>query len=143
EHRSWWKEFIKRQIVDLYSAALVGGKRHVEYLVELGMARDRIFSGYDVVDNAYFERRAFEIRNSHLRRGYGGQAAFEIRKKYGLPETYFLASARFIEKKNLTRLIRAYAEYRERSQGAEPWNLVMLGVGPMRETLNSQVSTLN
>src|SRR6266487_3765140 len=143
EPRTWWKEIIKRRIVNLYSAALVGGQRHVEYLVELGVPRDRIFTGYDVVDNAYFARRTLEIRNSHLRRGYGGQAAFEIRKKYGLPETYFLASARFIEKKNLTRLIRAYAEYRERSQGDEPWNLVMLGDGPMRETLNSQLATLN
>jgi glycosyltransferase involved in cell wall biosynthesis len=153
EPRTWWKEIIKRRIVNLYSAALVGGQRHVEYLVELGMPRDRIFTGYDVVDNAYFARRTLEIRNSHLRRGYGGQAAFEIREKYGLPENYFLASARFIEKKNLPRLIRAYAEYRGRSQGTGvtdpgykgdgPWDLVLLGDGPLRETLNTQLSTLN
>src|SRR5207249_7810560 len=102
-------------IVGFYSAALVGGQRHVDYLVELGMPVDRIFTGYDVVENNYFARRSLEIRNSHLRRGYGGQAAFEIRKQYGLPENYFLASARFIEKKNLPTLIRAYAEYRQRS----------------------------
>jgi glycosyltransferase involved in cell wall biosynthesis len=153
EARTWWKEMIKRQIVDFYSAALVGGQRHVEYLVELGMPRDRIFTGYDVVDNAYFARGTFEIRNSHLRPGYGGQGAFEIRKKYGLPENYFLASARFIEKKNLTSLIRAYAEYRDRLKGTGvtdpgynrgvPWDLVLLGDGPLRETLNSQLSTLN
>jgi 1,2-diacylglycerol 3-alpha-glucosyltransferase len=153
EPRTWWKEIIKRRIVNLYSAALVGGQRHVEYLVELGMPRDRIFTGYDVVDNAYFARRALEIRNSKS----------EIRKKYGLPEPYFLASARFIEKKNLLRLIRAYAEYRRQSEairlrqgyggqggqrsevsaGDAPWDLVLLGDGPMRETLNSQLSTLN
>src|SRR6266436_7294097 len=153
EPRTWWKEMIKQRIVALYSAALVGGQRHVEYLVELGMPRDRIFTGYDVVDNDYFAQRAIEIRNSHLRRGYGGQAAFEIRKKYGLPENYFLASARFIEKKNLTRLIRAYAEYRDRLKGTgvtdpgynrgAPWDLVLLGDGPLRETLNTQLSTLN
>jgi glycosyltransferase involved in cell wall biosynthesis len=153
EARTWWNEMIKRQIVNLYSAALVGGQRHVEYLVELGMPRDRIFTGYDVVDNAYFARRTLEIRNSHLRGGYGGPAAFEIRKKSGLPENYFLASARFIEKKNLPRLIRAYAEYRDRSQGigvtdpgyngGAPWDLVLLGDGPLRETLNTQLSTLN
>jgi len=155
EPRTWWKEIIKRRIVDLYAAALVGGQRHVEYLIDLGMPRERIFTGYDVVDNAYFEQRALEIRNSHLRRGYGGQAAFEIRK-YGLPENYFLASARFIQKKNLPILIRAYAEYRQRSSAfAEatadrevsgenaPWNLVLLGDGPMRDTLNTQLSTLN
>ena len=150
EPRTWWKEMIKRRIVDLYSAALVGGKRHVEYLVELGMPRDRIFTGYDVVDNAYFARRAFEIRNSDP------SQTDETREKRGLPENYFLASARFIEKKNLPRLIRAYAEYRDRSSafakatadrevsgGNAPWDLVLLGDGPLRETLNSQLSTLN
>src|SRR5438128_7888687 len=101
EPRAWWKEIIKRRIVRIYSAALVGGQRHIDYLVELGMPRERIFTGYDVVDNHYFARRAAEIRNSHLRqsslrspesfRGYGGQAAFEIRNKHGLPENYFLA----------------------------------------------------
>src|SRR5436190_18729947 len=58
EPRAWWKEMIKRRIIGLYSAALVGGQRHVEYLVELGMPRERIFTGYEVVDNAYFRRRA-------------------------------------------------------------------------------------
>jgi glycosyltransferase involved in cell wall biosynthesis len=153
EPRTWWKEIIKRRIVNLYCAALVGGQRHVEYLVELGVPQERIFTGYDVVDNDYFAQRAIEIRDSHLRRGYGGQAAFEIRKKHGLPENYFLASARFIEKKNLPRLIRAYAQYRGRSQGTgvtdpgyngdAPWDLVLLGDGPMRETLNAQLATLN
>ena len=140
EHRTWWKEFIKRQIVDLYSAALVGGKRHVEYLVELGMPRGQIFTGYDVVDNAYFERRAFEIRNSNP------PQADETRQKYGLPENYFLASARFIQKKNLPSLIRAYGEYRQRSPlsgGNARWDLVLLGDGPLRETINTQLSSLN
>jgi glycosyltransferase involved in cell wall biosynthesis len=128
EPRTWWKEMIKRRIVALYSAALVGGQRHIEYLVELGMPRDRIFTGYDVVDNDYFARRTLEIR-----------------KQYGLPENYFLASARFIEKKNLPTLIRAYAAYRQKSEasGNPPWDVVLLGDGPLREALKSQLSTLN
>src|SRR5262249_40496955 len=103
EPRTWWKEAIKRRVVGLYSAALVGGQRHVEYLLELGMPREQIFTGYDVVDKDYFGRRTAEIRNSHLRTGYGGQATSEIRNELGLPENYFLASARFIERKNLSR----------------------------------------
>jgi glycosyltransferase involved in cell wall biosynthesis len=123
------------------------------------MPRERIFTGYDVVDNHYFARRAAEIRNLNP------PQADEIRKKYCLPENYFLASARFIPKKNLPRLIRAYAEYRElcrasvsdaeRSEAAgnppsprlrrtgAPWDLVLLGDGPLRQTLNTQLSTLN
>src|SRR5881398_976071 len=140
EPRTWWKEAIKRRIAGLYSAALVGGQRHVEYLVELGMPRERIFTGYNVVDNAYFEQRALEIRNANP------PQADETRKKHALPEKYFLASARFIEKKNLLRLISAYAEYRRRSEVSgedAPWDLVLLGDGPMRDTLNTQLSTLN
>ena len=44
EPRTWWKEAIKRRIVGLYSAALVGGQRHVEYLAKLGMPRERVFT---------------------------------------------------------------------------------------------------
>jgi len=145
EPRTWWKEITKRRIARLFSAALVGGQRHVEYLVELGMPRERIFTGYDVVDNHYFGRHTDEIRNSHLGEGYSRQTAFEIRNKRSLPENYFLASARFIEKKNLPRLILAYGEYRRRSEIAakEPWELVLLGDGPLRDTLNSQLSSLN
>ena len=135
EPRMWWKEAMKRRMVDLFSAALVGGQPHVEYLVELGMPRKRVFVGYDVVDNDYFGRHTAEIRNSR----------FEIRDKRDLPENYFLASARFIEKKNLPTLVQAYAEYRRRSEIAAkvPWDLVLLGDGPLREAINSQLSTLN
>jgi glycosyltransferase involved in cell wall biosynthesis len=143
ESRSWWKEYIKRRVAALYSAALVGGQRHVEYLVELGMPRERIFTGYDVVDNHYFRQRAEEVRSR----------VSEVRHNYALPENYFLASARFIEKKNLPRLISAYRKYRDRSRGpgvTDPgynggatWDLVLLGDGPLRETLNTQLSTLN
>src|SRR5262245_21989228 len=135
EPRTQWKEMIKRRIVGLYSAARVGGQRHVEYLVELGMPVDRIFTGYDVVDNNYFCERARQIRN----------AKSQTRNLYGLPDNYFLASARFIEKKNLPRLISAYAEYRQKSEadGKAAWDLILLGDGPLRETLNSQLSILN
>jgi glycosyltransferase involved in cell wall biosynthesis len=142
ESRTWWKEAIKRRIVGLYSAALVGGRRHVEYLVELGMPVDRIFSGYDVVDNEYFRQKAQEVRDQKS----------DVRKQYRLPENYFLASARFIEKKNLPRLISAYGEYRRRlevrdqksdvSEEKTPWDLVLLGDGPLKTDLCRLISDL-
>jgi glycosyltransferase involved in cell wall biosynthesis len=142
EPRTWWKEVIKRRVAGLYSAALVGGQRHVEYLAELGMSRERVFTGYDVVDNHYFRQKAQEVRSQRS----------EVRKKCALPENYFLASARFIEKKNLPKLIRAYAEYRRgseiRSQKSEvsnnqaPWDLVVLGDGPLKIDLCRLISDL-
>jgi glycosyltransferase involved in cell wall biosynthesis len=142
EPRTWWKEAMKRRIAGLYSAALVGGQRHVEYLAELGMPRERIFAGYDVVDNHYFRQKAEEVRSQRS----------EVRQKCALPENYFLASARFVEKKNLSALIKSYAEYRRgselRSQKSEdsnnnaPWDLVVLGDGPLKANVCHLISDL-
>jgi len=138
--RSGWKEFLKRRVVKLCAAGLVGGRAHAEYLERLGIERSKIFLGYDVVDNEHFARGAEEVRSKQE----------EVREKQGLPKQFFLASARFIEKKNLPRLLEAYARYRELAgktetgkQKTEIWDLVILGDGPLRETLNSQLSTLN
>jgi 1,2-diacylglycerol 3-alpha-glucosyltransferase len=127
-----WRERLKRQIVDLYSTALVGGQRQIDYLVDLGMPCDRIFTGYDVVDNEYFARGANEVRSEKE----------EVRKKYRLPENYFLASARFIEKKNLSTLIRGYAGYRHAAANSKPWDLVLLGDGPLKSDLFRLIADL-
>ena len=154
EPRVWWKEFVKRRIVVLCSSALVGGRRHEEYLVTLGMPSERIWTGYDAVDNDHFAGTAKEVRGQ---RSEVGCAMTEVRKKRGLPEpptheamacrgNYFLASARFIPKKNLDILIRAYAEYRKkvesRNAKVEVWDLVILGDGPLRSDLRSLISDL-
>lgn len=137
EPRVVWKEWIKRRILKMCSAGLVGGQPHAEYLSRLGMPHDRIFQGYDAVDNEYFARHAEAARNHKP----------EISKKYGLPENYFLASARFIDKKNLLNLIRAYALYRELAkksgtQETELWNFILLGDGPLKSEIRQLVSSL-
>ena len=131
EPRKWWKEFIKKRIISCCSAALVGGKPHVAYMKRLGMSQDRIFTGYDVVDNDYFAKGAAKARASR----------YELRKKFDLPEQYFLSSNRFIAKKNLSRLINAYSLYRQR-MGADAWNLVILGDGELRLELEELISEL-
>jgi len=143
ERRVWWREAAKHQIVRLCSAGLVGGTPHHRYLASLGLPRDRVFLGYDAVDNEYFARRAEDARGR----------AVELRKKHGLPDRYFLASARFIGKKNLPRLLRAYARYRELADGAEvrgrrsevskPWQLVLLGDGLLKAELCRLISDLS
>lgn len=136
ERRLPWREMIKRRVVRFFSTALVGGQRHADYLAALGMSRDRVFTGYDVVDNGYFAQSAKEVRSQEA----------EVRKRYELPEKYFFASGRFIEKKNLFTLIRAYAAYCERSplvtSHSSPWRLVLLGDGPLRADLCRLISEL-
>ena len=137
EPRVSWKEFVKRRIIALCSSALVGGKLHKDYLSDLGMPRENTFTGYDAVDNKYFARSVSEVRARKS----------EVRKEHGLPDNYFLASARFIPKKNLSLLIRAYAGYRRRHVEArkaevEVWSLVILGNGPLKSDLRSLISDL-
>jgi glycosyltransferase involved in cell wall biosynthesis len=117
--RGRWREVVKRRLVRQFSAALVGGAPHREYIIELGVDPDRVFDGYDVVDNDHYAAGAKAARDD----------ADMLRKKHGLPERYFLASARFIPKKNLHRLLRAFAAYRA-AAGSGAWDLVLLGDGP-------------
>jgi glycosyltransferase involved in cell wall biosynthesis len=140
EARTALKEWMKRQIVALCSAGLAGGTPQADYLAKLGLPRERIFLGYDVVDNKYFSTKAAELQTLNSK----------LRTSLGLPENYFLACCRFGKKKNLPRLIEAYCLYRKKAEmlktenlKAEIWDLVLLGDGPLRETLNSQLSTLN
>jgi glycosyltransferase involved in cell wall biosynthesis len=140
EKRYALAESIKRIVVSLFSAGLAGGQLQMEYLIALGLPRNRVFTGYDVVDNEYFRQKAEEVRDQ----------ASEVRIKYALPENYFLASARFVPKKNLLSLIRAYARYRQMSEirgqrevSLDRWDLVVLGDGPLKADLCRLISDLN
>ena len=190
--RIYWKEWVKRRIVGLASAALVGGHPHADYMAQLGMRKDRSFLGYDAVDNAYFAAEAAKWRGQRTEdRGQGsgvrGQRAevpssLRFAGTSGEPEgtgfastihnrseaemassnprstipisPYFLASNRFIEKKNLFRLLEAYAGYlksfqfsvssfQQRNNGANPadagngtpWDLCLLGDGELKPQL--------
>ena len=124
DRRRWLKETAKNRLVSLFSAALVGGKAHADYLKALGMPGRAIFKGYDVVDNEYFAREATAARQN--------EAA--TREALNLPAAYFLASCRFLAKKNLIGLLQAYAAYRRRA-GADYFKLVLLGDGPLRDSI--------
>ena len=88
-------------------AVICGGIPHVKYAKRLGMHSDRIFTGYNSVDNAFWSTMAS-----------GAQAkADEFSTIHGLAERrYFIAVGRFIEK-NFEALIEQYANYRRESQG--------------------------
>lgn len=165
EPRGTLKEFVKRRIVSVYSTALVGGRWHADYLQRLGMSADRIFTGYDVVDNNHFAGKADwtasetdEVVASpaakHLASLQSAKGADETvlspSRTSSHPRTgsmlasrpYFLASARFIAKKNLSTLLNAYAEY-HRTAGSDAWNLMLLGDGPLRPALEAQLASLH
>ncbi len=118
EPRSWVKEMFKRQVLKAFDAALVAGRRSQDYLKSLGVDRERQFRPWDVVDNSYFEQGA-QMSRAH-------EAA--LRAQLKLPRCYFLCVARFVPKKNLPLLIKAYARYAV-GAGGEAWSLVLSGSG--------------
>lgn len=129
--RVWWKEAFKRQIAQLHSCGFVAGSSHVKYLESLGIVRNLIQTGLDVVDNAYFHKEATKYRNQEN----------IFRQRLGLPEKYFLACSRFVPKKNLLTLLEAYALYKEHS-GPDRWHLVLVGDGELRGALLARCEEL-
>ena len=129
--RRWWRERTKRRVVRLCSAALVGGSRHAQYMRQLGMPQAAIVPGYDAVDNDHFARGARHARAK----------ADRWRSRLDLPKRFFLACSRLVEKKNLFRLLEAYALYRA-GVGAHHWRLVILGDGDLRPSIMRRTDRL-
>jgi glycosyltransferase involved in cell wall biosynthesis len=63
EQATGWKRWIKRQIVKRFDAAFVGGEPHKRHFASLGIPAEKIFTGYDAVDNALFAAKADEVRS--------------------------------------------------------------------------------
>ncbi len=124
--RSAWRECLKSRLLRLCSAGLAGGTHGRQYLESLGLPTSRVFVGYDVVDNAHFAAGAVDALPSSV----------------GLSGPFFLASARFIEKKNLFRLLEAYALYRRKTSADAPWQLVLLGDGELRHEIELHRASL-
>jgi glycosyltransferase involved in cell wall biosynthesis len=116
-------EWVKGRLLRLYSSALTGGGRQIEYLRLLGFTETAIFPGYPVVDNAHFQ--AFRFPDE------GGVAA----------RSSFLVCCRFDPVKNLPRLLEAYARYRQ-AAGSSAWDLVLAGDGPERDKLVQAIRML-
>lgn len=123
------REAIKSRVVGACDAALVGGRLQHDYIVQLGMPRERVFLGYDAVDNRHFSNGADRARSD----------AASLRRLHGLPERYILASARFIPKKNLDKLVTAFARALEITPA--PHHLVILGDGPGRAGLQAAIAS--
>ncbi|MBE9125723.1 glycosyltransferase family 4 protein [Coleofasciculus sp. LEGE 07092] len=122
EKRWWWKEQIKSWLyVRNYTAALVGGQLHCDYLLKLGFPQERIFMGYNAVNNDYFALGAEAARKNPV-------AARQRQPK--IPKRpYFLVVTRLIQRKNVFRLVEAFAAYRQQIGEENAWDLVICGSG--------------
>lgn len=161
--RVWWKEWIKARVVRSFDAALCGGSEARAYLEKLGMPSDRIAEGYDVVDNEYFASESMRYRNEENHRwtqmdaddGENKASSSKIQNSEFKIPPYFLASGRFIPRKNYGFLIEAYAQslkscqlpdvscqFEETGNCPLPWNLCLLGDGELKGDLIAQCHRL-
>lgn len=127
ERRVFLKEWVKSKLVRSVSSALVGGAPHKEYISQLGMSRESVFLGHNIVDSEHFSKPYLLQPDSGF---------------LNLCSTpFFLVCTRFGEKKNLTRLIEAYAIYEKicKEQKGEILNLVIAGDGDLRTTIERNI----
>ena len=117
-------EYCKSLVIKNYQAALVGGSPQKRYLEKLGMPSDKIFIGYDVVDNDSFEKNKIS------------------RLKNPLEKPFFLTVNRFVGKKNLFWLLSVYADYRNQL-GSKSWDLVLCGDGELAKQVHARIVELN
>jgi 1,2-diacylglycerol 3-alpha-glucosyltransferase len=122
--KGWW---VRRH----YDAAFAAGKRTVEYLMRMDFPCERIWTGYDVVDNQAFADGAEASRSQ----------ADSLRDRLGLPDRYFLFVGRFAPEKNVLRMLEAYAKY-QRAAGRRAWGLVLVGGGPLETELRARAQEL-
>ena len=118
-NRSRIRETIKSRIVSLCDAAIVGGPPHAAYIADLGIPKERIYFGHNAVDNTHFKVGAATARSTK-------QSKIDV--GFDLPDRYILASARFIQKKNLPTLVSSYSAAVQDVNDLAP-DLVILGDG--------------
>jgi glycosyltransferase involved in cell wall biosynthesis len=123
------KHLVKKILLKMFDAALVGGSPQREYFHDLGFSDKMLFTGYDAVDNDYFTMRSDEVRRQREK--------FAI--AFGLPKNFILSLGRLISKKNLTTLIRAYRILLDNSEGKskEAPHLVFVGSGEQEVELKN------
>lgn len=125
-------EFMKRLIVKRFDAAFVAGQSSSRYIQNLGIPKERIVPGCDVVNI----------------QGIAGQAQCnreninQIREKWKLPSKYFLFVGRLIPEKNVFRLLMAFENFLQHNEAKDGWHLVMCGSGPDQEKIDHIIGRL-
>ena len=131
ETANFFGKLVKHFVVRLFSSALVGGRPQKQYAIDYGMNPNKVFLGYDVIDTTYFENQAARWKS---------QAADTLPVP-NLPGRYFLNLGRFVSKKNIPTLVKAYANLLKRYPMLDI-ALVMVGEGGEEKSLRALIAEL-
>ena len=122
--RFFGTELLKAALLSCYNAAIVGGARHLAYFRFLGFRRRPVLPGYDTVG---CNRIAAE----------GAAAGRETDSA----NRSFVFVGRFVDKKNLLRLLDGYRAYCDLA-GPSARRLVLVGSGPLEPALREHIDQL-
>ena len=120
-------EALKALLYLPYRAALVSGQRSEAFMRFLGFRRRPIVQGYD------------SVGVDRILRQSGGRLAHQADDFAARP---FVFIARWVRKKNLPTLLRAYAQYRKNA-GASARRLVLAGAGEEAEAVARLIDELD
>lgn len=126
-NRSWARERLKQMVMPRFGAGLASGRWSQRFLAHYGLPGDRVFLGYDAVDNDHFASAGDAARARDR----------ELRMQLGLPDRFFLNLGRFVPKKNLTTLVRAYAQAASTADDFPA--LVLVGNGESKDIVRAEV----
>lgn len=124
-------EFMKQRFLSLCAAFVVPGKSSENYLHELGVAAQQIFTAPNAVDVSLFLRLADAARGNE----------FQVRARHNLPPRYFLYVGRLVQAKGVFDLLEAYAQLK--SEIRSNIGLVFVGDGSDRWSLVKQASKVS
>lgn len=129
-----WKRWLHRLLFTRYAAFLAIGSANRRYYVEQGVSLERIFDTPYCVENERFARAAEACRRD--------EGAAQLRVSLGLdPDRLtLLYPGKLIDKKRVGDAIAAMA--RLASEQRQPWQLLVVGDGPLRVQLEAQAAGL-
>jgi glycosyltransferase involved in cell wall biosynthesis len=123
-------EFMKSRFLSLCRAFVVPGKSSLQYLKDLGIPDQRIFTARNAVDIRLFAGLAEEARRDE----------FQVRARRSLPLRYFLCVGRLVRAKGVFDLLEGYAQLDDTTRAKI--GLVFVGDGSDRSELMAQASRI-
>ena len=127
--RSSLVNWVKRRIYANVDAMFIPATSHASDYKFWNIPEEKMFFGIDVVDNVFFSKRSAIAR----------QNASAVKKKYNLPDRFFLGVGRQIPKKTWEMLIGAFSAA-VRGVKNDEWGLVLVGDGPEAPRLKEMAS---